>query len=96
MTEPAKAIVNAELLTETQWCVIFSYLHKVSYGDVPPDYRKTQFMEFHANLSVSKIVLKLLKKVSRELYLAKNILLFFESQVEKMQFSAEKSSAVIW
>ena len=40
-----KAVSNVEQLSTTQWVVVYSYIHHRSYGSIPINYRKREFMD---------------------------------------------------
>ena len=53
MEERNEAIAKLKDLHPTQWCVIYSYLYKESYGQIPINYRKNWFMDNHGRKKVS-------------------------------------------
>ena len=59
MNEIEKAQANLDLLTPTQWCVIYSFIHKQCYGEVPINYRKQEFMNSLGRKKVRKLPLKM-------------------------------------
>ena len=57
-----KAVANVELLSTTQWCMVYSYIHHKSYGKIPINYRKREFMDAMPRKKVRKNLFMIIRK----------------------------------